>query len=184
MIFDVTKIRLQTNETDEVELVITLAKSFQYVARKWLAEAKKLVEDGKLLTVDIGLKKKKRSLDANAYCWVLLKKISEVLRTSDKEVYREIIKRVGQYQIVPIANEVVGAWVQKWESNGIGWQTENIGECRNTKGYSNIKCYFGSSSYDSKEMAVLIDEIVTEAKELDIETMTPGEIERLKVSWK
>lgn len=42
-----------------------------------------------------------------------------------------------------------------------------------------FKVYKGSSEYDSKEMAILIDGIVQEAKALDIETRTPAEIDEM-----
>ena len=41
----------------------------------------------------------------------------------------------------------------------------------------------GSSQYDSAEMAKFIDRIVDEAKELEIETLTPDELERMKARW-
>ena len=46
-----------------------------------------------------------------------------------------------------------------------------------------LQCYFGSSTYNTKEMSVLIDGIVYEAKELGIETLPPDELERMKVEW-
>lgn len=46
-----------------------------------------------------------------------------------------------------------------------------------------LQCYFGSSTYDAKEMSVLIDGVVSECKEMGIETMTPDEIARLKSEW-
>ena len=46
--------------------------------------------------------------------------------------------------------------------------------------YAMIK---GSSEYDTKEMSVFIDGVVSEAKELGIQTETPEEIERLKALW-
>ena len=136
--------------------------------------------DGKEYEAKIGLHRAKRSLDANGYMWVLLREMAEKLKTTDKEIYREMIRRVGQVTILPVKDEAIETFVKRWEANGDGWQVDIIGECRNTKGYSNLKCYYGSSVYDTKEMSVLLDEIVTEAKELGIDTMTPEEIERMK----
>ena len=58
-----------------------------------------------------------------------------------------------------------------------------MGDCRNTEGYRNIKCYFGSSTFDTKEMSHFIDMIVTDCEELGIETATPDELARLKQTW-
>jgi hypothetical protein len=52
------------------------------------------------------------------------------------------------------------------------------------KEFTHYKIYKGSSEYTTLEMAVLIDGIVSEAKELGIETIPPKEIERLKTMWR
>ena len=46
-----------------------------------------------------------------------------------------------------------------------------------------LQVYYGSSTFDSKEMSGFIDGIVSESKELGIQTMTPAEIERIKAAW-
>lgn len=46
------------------------------------------------------------------------------------------------------------------------------------------KVYKGSSEYDTKEMSVLIDGIVYEAKQLDIATLEDYKIEKLIEEWK
>jgi hypothetical protein len=50
--------------------------------------------------------------------------------------------------------------------------------------FSHYRVYKGSSEYDTREMAVLIDGIISEAKELDIETLPPAEIARMKEMWR
>ena len=42
--------------------------------------------------------------------------------------------------------------------------------------------YYGSSTYDTQQMSLLIDHIVQDAKALGIETMTPAELEALKIA--
>lgn len=134
-------------------------------------------------TANIEPYKKKRSLDANGYLWVVLRQMAEKLKTTDKEIYREMIRRVGQVTILPVKDEAIETFVKRWEANGDGWQVDVIGECRNTKGYSNLRCYYGSSVYDTKEFSILLDEVITEAKELGIDTATPDEIERMKQQY-
>lgn len=73
-------------------------------------------------------------------------------------------------------------WIEAWESKGLGWQSEVLRDSR-LDGYTNIINYYGSSVYTTKEMSLLLDEIVTQAKELKICTMTPGEIQQLKEQW-
>lgn len=133
--------------------------------------------------LDIHKAKKKRSLDANAYCWVLIGKIAKAIESSADEVYREIICSVGSYEILPIKAEAVEHWEHIWTSKGKGWIVESLGDSK-LKGYENLRCWYGSSVYDTKQMARLIDEIIRECKELGIETLTPSEIQKMKEEWK
>lgn len=128
------------------------------------------------VTIEPYKEKKKRSLDSNAYAWVLIGKLAEKLRTSTIAIYREIIRDMDTYTIVPIKTDYIEKWGQIWSSKGIGWITEDIGECRNTKGYHNIKCHYGTSVFNTFEMTRFIDLLIVECKEQGIETMTPNEI--------
>ena len=127
--------------------------------------------------------REKRSNDANAFCWVLLHKIAARVGMKAEDVYREFIKDFGVCEIIPIREDAISRWRAVWKSKGYGWITEDMGECRNIKGYHNIKCFYGSSSYNTAEMSSLIDAIVDECDELGIDTATPGEIERIKAAW-
>lgn len=123
--------------------------------------------------------RKKRSLDANAYAWVLMSKIADVLGTSKEEVYEEMLRRYGVlyededgYITVTVSNKVdMGKVEGHWFL---------IRESDKFKAYAMIK---GSSQYNTKEMSRFIDGIISEAKELDIETLTPLELERMKMGW-
>lgn len=134
-------------------------------------------------TIEIKKKSRKRSLDANAYMWVLIGKLGEKLRKPDNEIYKDFVRSNGVFEIIPIKQEAIKRWEQIWKSKGIGWVCDDLGECRNTKGYHNIKCFYGTSVYNTAEMSRLIDEVVYECKEQGIETATPEEIERLKQQW-
>ena len=126
----------------------------------------------------------KRSLDANAYLWVLLGKIAQKVKGKEKEdIYRTYIRETGTFNIVPVRSDLIEHWNKIWTSKGVGWVTEDIGECKHTKGYHNIKCYYGTSLYDTAQMSHLIDLVVQDCKQLGIETMTPAELERIKQLW-
>ncbi len=126
--------------------------------------------------------KKKRSLDANSYCWVLCKKIADKLRITKEEVYVKAIHEVGKFEILPIKDEAADTFIKAWSSKGIGWLCEVLNKSK-LDGYTNLIAYYGSSIYDTKEMSILIDSIVQEAKQLEIETMTPRELEELMSMW-
>ena len=108
---------------------------------------------------------RKRSNDANAYCFVLCQKIAEVIKSTKENVYKAAIRQVGQFEILPIKNEAVDRWIETWDSKGLGWFAEILEDSK-LPGYKKVISYYGSSVYDSREMAVLLDEIVNQCKEL------------------
>lgn len=140
------------------------------------------VKDLELLDITIEKHKEKRSLDANAYCWVLCQKIADKVGITKEEVYKKQIKDVGKFEIIPIKDDAVETFIKAWTTKGIGWVCEVLNKSK-LANYTNIIAYYGSSLYNTKEMSVLIDSIVQEAKSLDIETLTPSELEELKNMW-
>ena len=144
---------------------------------------KGIIAQNKLLDITIKKHRNKRSLDANAYCFVLCQKIAEKVGNTKEYVYRQAIKNVGQFEIVPIRNDALEKWINAWNSKGLGWISEVFSESK-IEGYTNTINYYGSSVYDSKEMALLINEIVEQAKELDIDTLTESEKQSLIENWK
>ncbi len=141
------------------------------------------IKDCEKLSVKVTKYRQKRSLDANAFCWTLLHKMSGKLGEPAEDIYREYIRNFGVCEIIPLREDAIERWCQDWKSRGYGWITENMGECRTIKGYYNIKCFYGSSSYTTEEMSQLIDAIVQDCKDLGIDTATPTEIERIKALW-
>lgn len=133
-------------------------------------------------TVRIEKRRQKRSLDANAYAWVLIGKLAEKLRTSSVAVYRAIIKDCGTYMMTQVLPEAAERFARVWESQGLGWIAEEAGT--SPKGNKYLRCFYGSSVYDSAEMSRLIDGIITECREQGIDTLTPAEIEELKRTWR
>ena len=119
---------------------------------------------GKDLTITLKQFRKKRSLDANAFLWATLGDISAKLRISPEEIYRELIRDVGDnYVIVPVKASEVERWVRNWEDKGIGWVCESMGASK-IAGYENCICYYGSRTYDTAQMSRLIDLATEEAK--------------------
>ena len=121
--------------------------------------------------------KEKRSLNANAYAWSLISKIADALRMSKEECYLLMLKRYGQSEIVSVLSEIdVSGYFKYYEP--IATATLQ------GKEFTHYKIFKGSSEYDTREMSILIDGIVSEAKEMDIETLPLGEVERLKNMWR
>ncbi len=130
--------------------------------------------------LDITIKKHRnqRSMDANAYCWVLVDKIAEALNVSKAEVYRNAIRDIGGVsQILCITNDAVDKFREIWSLRGIGWQTDTLPS--KIPGCTNVIVYYGSSTYDSKQMSALIEHLIQDAEGLGIPTLTPKEREEL-----
>lgn len=71
------------------------------------------------------------------------------------------------------------AFSDVWSSHGIAWFCDDIGPCKKTLGYHNLRAFYGTSEYDTKAMARLIDEVVEECKAQGIETMSKKELDNL-----
>lgn len=140
------------------------------------------LQDREKLTIEVKPFRPRRSLDANAYCWVLIDRLAEKLCESKEIVYRQYITHIGgNSEIVCVKNSAVERLCSSWQRNGLGWQTDAFPS--KIEGCTNVILYYGSSVYDTAQMARLLDLIIQDCKELDIPTETPNEIARLKAMW-
>jgi hypothetical protein len=134
--------------------------------------------------VEIKQSRKRRSLNANAYFWTLVGKLSAKVGIPPDEIYRNLIPEVGDnYQIIPIEEDSVEEFCRLWCEDHIGRIAEDFGACRNTPGYRYVRVYKGSSDYDTAQMSRLIQLAVDECREFGIETLTPNEIARMVDLW-
>ena len=145
------------------------------------------IKDCEKLSVKAVKYRQKRSLDANAYHWLLVTKIAGVLKTSTTEVHNHMLSRYGQVEIID------GSVMTIILLDSIEWQkleTLHLKPTTRTRILDNGKLYRvyyvvrGSHTYNTQEMSQLIDGVVSEAKELGIETLTPDELARMKSAWK
>ena len=122
----------------------------------------------------------KRSLDANAYAWVLMSKIAEVVQTSKEEIYEQMLNSYGVIdQDFPPITVIATADMSRIDGHWYRFKTtESKG-----KTWASYFRIIGSSDYDTKQMSTFIDGIIYEAKNLGIETLPPHEIERMKGEW-
>lgn len=144
----------------------------------------KLQKEEKL---SISLKKyfKKRSLDANAYCWVLCDKIAKELSNdgviiTKEMVYKDSIQQIGTFEPMIIELKAYDNFKRIWEQQGLGFFVQEV--ARKDKCIK-VHCYYGSHTYDSKEMSLIINLLVDIAKEYGIETKPDAEIKSLLESW-
>jgi len=120
--------------------------------------------------------KRKRSLDANAYYWVLVNKIAGALNQTKELVHMEMLRFYSEtYSVLLPAEQDIKGLIKYFD-------VESTIK-RGNKLYKSYKAYLPSSEMNTKQMSVLIDGVVHEAKQLGIETMTPNQIEEMKAMW-
>lgn len=140
------------------------------------------LHDGEV-AVEIKKYRKRRSLDANAYAWVLIDRLAEKLRMPKLDVYRELIRNIGGVsQTVCVQDKAVQDLISGWSHNGLGWFAETMPS--KLAGCTNVVLYYGSSSYDSAQMSALLDLLIDDCKAQGIETTTPEELAKYKEEWK
>ncbi len=151
---------------------------------KSIAAAKKLVDRLRdaVIGLDIDKWRERRSLDANAYAWLLIDKIAAATSVGKAVVYRNAIRDIGGVsEVVCVVAAGADKLCRSWEHKGLGWQAERSDS--KIAGCVNVTLWYGSSVYDTRQMAALIDHIVQDAEALGIDTMTPQERQRLLDAW-
>lgn len=156
-------------ETNEVQRVI---------------EEYEKLKDVEKLSIEIKQHREKRSLNANAYFWKLLSEYSEEKRVNTIHEYKERVKRLGIFRRFRIETDNISTFEKMWTDRGIAWfceiaDTDYIGDVE----FKIINAYYGSSSFNSKQMSRLIDDLVEDCKEVGIETKTDEEIKSLLEGW-
>lgn len=129
--------------------------------------------------------KEKRSLNANSYFHMLVGKIAEVNHTSNIEVKNALIRDYGQYHYIDgkIDWSVKPEYFDYLKSETEHYQPTDRYVMDKGQKLIVYLVMRGSHTYNTKEMARLIDGTVQEAKDLGIETLPPEQIEHLKELW-
>lgn len=120
--------------------------------------------------------RKRRSLNANTYFWQLCDKIAKRLNSTKDRIYLIQLRNYGVFIDVKVLPQAYKMLEEQFR------YTELLPTAE--EGWTFARCYIGSSSYDTKQMADLINGTVAEAKELGIETLTPSELQRMVDAWK
>lgn len=135
-------------------------------------------------TIDIKADKhrKKRSLDANAYFHVLVGKIADKMTISKAKAKNILITKYGQPELLPDGSPLI------YKSNApveymIELESIHSIPVKYVEDATFYKIYRGSHTLDSREMSILIEGTVADAKELGIDTMTPNQIQRMVAAW-
>ncbi len=137
------------------------------------------------LNIELKKYRKQRSLDANAYCWLLCDKIAKELSkdgtiVTKEAIYKDAITQIGTFEPFIVQEVSFEKFKRIWEKQGLGFIVQEVSKKDKC---IKVHCYYGSSTYDSKEMSLLIELLVDLAKSLNIETKPQEEINSLLESW-
>lgn len=138
------------------------------------------IKDCEKLSIKAVKYRNKRSLDSNAYAWVLMQKIAEAVNSDRWSVYLEMLKKYSREFTFVICKEHAIDKLKELYRTCIDLGEVNV----NGQEGHQMQVFFGSSTFDTKAMSVFIDGIVSECKELGIETIPPDELERMKAAWR
>jgi hypothetical protein len=130
------------------------------------------IKDCEKLSIKAVKYRKKRSLDANALLWSCLGQIASSLQADKWDIYLQMLKRYGKYTYICVKPNMVDSVRSQWR------ETEVIGEV-NINGSEAVQmlCYFGSSTLDTQEFSVLLDGVISEMREMGLETPTSREMQ-------
>lgn len=132
----------------------------------------------KLLDVSMKVHREKRSKDANALLWACIGDIARETFTDKWDVYLSLLRRYGKYTYIVVKPDAAEAVKRQWR------ECEIIGDIdiHGTKGVQML-CYYGSSTYDSKEMATLLDGTLSEMDQLNLQRPASSDIRRAIDEW-
>ena len=136
------------------------------------------------LNIELKKYRKHRSLDANSYFWKLLTELCELAEIDTVEEYKRRVKELGIFRQFKIEKDNIKTFEKMWTSQGTAWFCEvaDTTYIENIE-FKIINAYYGSSSYNSKQMSRLIDGVVQDCEIYGIETKPKEEIESLLKEW-
>lgn len=165
--------KIKVNEIGVLGDVISLK-----IPREHVEELHTISKLGKPISVEIKQYRAKRSLDANALFWKAVSLIAEKTHVDNEKIYIELLRRYGVFTHIIVKQSAVQAFKATYRL------CEELGEVTvNGQTGMQLCCWFGSSTYSTKQMARLIDGVLSELKELEIPFVPESDITRAKEEW-
>lgn len=184
--FELTgKLAYSVSFTQNGKPIVTLELNEKFPTLRMVDE----LHDEKL-SVKICKATKKRSLDANAYYWLLLGKLSKALEISNQHCHNLMLRRYGVleefdgqtvYWVIPDTDEA-SKKADEAEEYHIK-PTSNVREGNDGLMYRTYLLLKGSHDYSKEEFSRLVNGLVDECRQMGIETKSDEEISSLLSQW-
>ena len=173
-------------KASELHMMHEYGKGWQFcahVSEEAVGLAKMLCDEFRDGYVDIQVEKwsDKRSLQANAYFHVLVKKIAEATKSSMDDVKKMLVTQYGTLARGTDGKYMAVKVPKNTDIEQIYPYFRHIGEDK--EGLDMYLFFKQTHTLTKDEMNRLIQGTVDEAKVLNIETLTPDEIERMMNRW-
>lgn len=131
-----------------------------------------------LLDCDLSVELKKyhnrRSNNANGLLWECLGRVADTLGGDKWDYYLQTLAKYGQYTMVEMPADAVDRFREIYR------ECEIIGE---HNGQKQVLCFYGSSTYNTKEFARLLDGVIDDMRQAGIETPTSEEMQAALDNW-
>ena len=122
-------------------------------------------------TYEVKEVRRKRTLTQNAYYWELLSQLAEVLKLSNEEMHFHLLRRYSTASI----------WAAKDYVDPYRFYKYCVLDSEDeAQGIRYWRFYQPSSEMDTKDFTRLLDGLISECKEVGIETATPEELARIR----
>lgn len=136
------------------------------------------LKDCDALDITVQRHRNKRSLNANALLWECIGRIAAEIHADKWEIYLQMLKRYGEYTYVCIKPKGVEMLKQQWR------ECEELGEIDiNGQKAVQMLCYYGSHTYNTKQFSRLLDGVISEMREMGIDSPTDERIKRSIEEW-
>ncbi len=139
------------------------------------------IEDEKIY--DVIPHREKRTLSQNAYYYTLLGKVADKLRMSKARLHNDMLQHFGQYaeidgqRVYVTIPDTEECEKQAMESLTVHMKpSSSVMFGKDGVTYRTWILLKGSHELNTREMTILLDGLIQEAKQLDIETLTPDQL--------
>lgn len=136
------------------------------------------LKDVEKLNIKATKYRQKRSLDANAMLWACIGEIAAAENADKWQIYLDMLRQYGKYTHICVKPYVVEAVKAQWR------ECEVIGEIDiNGEKAVQMLCYFGSSTYNTKEFSRLLEGVIFAMQQSGLQPPASKEMQLALERW-
>lgn len=144
-----------------------------------------IAQEDKMKTWDLSEHKARRSQDSNSYFHVLCDKLRQALGISMARCKNHLIADYGQIEYIddePVIYKTNAPEDKMLELEKVHTKCIKVADEKGKRVYF-YRVYRGSHTYNSSEMARLIEGTIQECRQQNIETATPEQLQQMAALW-